>query len=327
MTSSQLRLTDLPLKEKDAELIAEETLLAEVGSTPHLGRAREVGTEFVFDVEVSFPRVIWNEDGQEARKTRFISVGKVGEIVVDRNKGRVLSRPRVFDVQRAIREKLDFVSESVEKALVRVAADKFATLPFPMHLHTPVLDVLSWLLIRDTIQLGDLDFVPLDSKQKLTATLEPLSRVGLIEVQGEVVTAGPVLIGIETQYSNAPEQLSRALSHFFREGYQFIDTVRQVLGTHLTVSSVVYEKAEETGEVVPLSLDQIENEFRRFYPPDKRTKLPRYLVQLEAIGLTHRQVRSGVSLWSAVPEIYERMTHDQLLEPVAALFSPLARAA
>lgn len=319
--TSQQRLANLPLSRKDAERIADEAILTQIGSTPHLSRVREVDDKFVFDVEVSYPRVIWDESGLEPRKTRFITVGKVGEVVVDRNKGRVTDRPAFYDVQRAIRDKLEFVSQSVEKALLRVAADKFSTLPFPVHLHTPTLDVLSWLLVKDTISLSELSPLPEESRQKLLAALEPLSRVGLIEVRGEVVVPGIVLVGIEEKYPETPEQLARALAHFFREGYQFLDTVRQVLGAHLAVSSVIYEKAEETGQVVPLTLGQIETEFQRFYSPERLTKLPRYLVQLEAIGVTKRQHKAGVNLWSGVADLFASLQQDQLLEPVGKLFA------
>lgn len=318
--SIQKRLTDLPMRQRDAESLAEETLLAEVGSTPYLGRCREEGPLFIFDVEASYPRVIWDESGAEVRKTRFITIGKVGELVVDRNAGRVVDRPRYFDVQRAIRDKLEFVSRSVEKALVKIAADRFSLLPFPVHLHTPVLDVLSWLLVKDSMQLTELGDAPEETRQKLVATLSPLQRVGLIEIHDATVTAGPMLVGIEENYDTAPKQLEHAMAHFFREGFEFIDTVRQVLGTHLTVSSVLYEKAEEGGGSVPLSLDQIETEFQRFYSHEKLTKLPRYLVQLESIGVTRRSVKAGASLWSATPELFAQVSADQLLEPVSQLF-------
>lgn len=319
--SSQQRLGNLPLSRKEAERLADEAILSHIGSTPHISRGREVDDKFVFDVEVSYPRVIWDESGLEPRKTRFITVGKVGEIVVDRNKGRVTDRPGFYDVQRAIREKLDFVSQSVEKALLRVAADRFSTLPFPIHLHTPVLDVLSWLLVRDSMSLSELTSAPDESRQKLLATLDPLSKVGLIEVQGDTVIPGAVLVGIEERYARTPDQLSKALAHFFREGYLFLDTVRQVLGAHLTVSSVVYEKAEETGEVVPLTLGQIETEFRRFYSQERLTKLPRYLVQLESIGIAMRQHKAGVNLWSGVPDVFALLQQEQLLEPVGKLLA------
>jgi hypothetical protein len=314
-------LTDLPLGKRDAEKVARRVLLEQLGSTPHIARAREEGINFVFDIEVTYPRVIWDESGLEARKTRFISVGKVGEIVVDRNKGRVIDRPGYMEVARAIEEKLDFISGTVEKALVRVAADRFSLLPFPVHLHTPVVDVLSWLLIKDTLPLSELEVASDQSQAKLLAALEPLSQVNLIQVQDQVVTPGPVLIGIEAKYPEVPRQLEKAMAHFFREGYQFIDTVKQVLGAHLTASSVLFERAETSGEVTLLTLDQIENEFRRFYPMDRITKLPRYLVQLEGIGVAVRQRKAGVNLWSADPTVYDEFRGDHLLEPLSALLS------
>ncbi len=118
----QQRLKDLPLTKRDAEQLAEEFVLEQIGSTPAIGAIRETDSSFVIDIEVSYPRVIMDEATGEPRKTRFIELGKIGELVIDKFKGQVIDRPRYYDVQNAIREKMNFISESVEKALVRVAA-------------------------------------------------------------------------------------------------------------------------------------------------------------------------------------------------------------
>ncbi len=317
----QQRLKDLPLTKRDAEQLAEEFVLEQIGSTPAIGAIRETDSSFVIDIEVSYPRVIMDEATGEPRKTRFIELGKIGELVIDKFKGQVIDRPRYYDVQNAIREKMNFISESVEKALVRVAADQFSLLPFAVHLHTPVIDVLSWLLLRGSLQLHDLDIVPAEPAQKLISTLQPLEQVRLIDIRGETVVPGPILIGIEERFERTDKQLSAALAHYFREGYHFIDSIRQVLGPHLTLSSIMYERAVESEEPILLSLQQIEKDFNTFYRAERLLKLPRYLVQLEAIGVAEKEVRSGTTMWRGLPALYQNLRNEELLEPVGRMFA------
>jgi hypothetical protein len=321
MPIQQQRITDLPLTKEGARQLAEDTLIAEVGTTPSLGSVKEFEDRFVFDVDVSYPRVIWDEAADEPRKTRFLYVGRVGEITVDRFRGRVLDRPKYYSVQSAIREKLAIVSDTVEKGLVKVAADEFAGLPFPIHLHTPVLDMLSWLLVHDRMNVEDLAEIPHDPQARIMSTLEPLKRVGLIETRESTILPGPFLVEIEQRESTLPRQLSKALALFFREGYQFLDTVRQVLGAHLTVSGLVYERATEFESPVPLSLSQIERDFTRVYPSERLVKLPRYLVQLEAIGVLDHDTKGGVQVWSASEPVYTRMSGDEVLDPLRGFFT------
>jgi hypothetical protein len=321
MAAVQSRITDLPLSREAAAELAEETLISDIGTTPNLGQVRESAERFIFDVDVSYPRVIWDDAADEPRKTRFLRVGKVGEITVDRVRGRVLERPKYYIVQAAIRERIQVISDTVEKGLVKVAADEFAQLPFPVHLHTPVLDVLSWLLIRDKLTIKDLQEIPSAPAARITSTLDPLRRVGLIEILDDVVLPGPLLIGIEQEYEALPLQLSKALALFFREGYEFLDTVRQVLGAHLRVSGMIYERATEYEDPFPLSIAQIEKDFVRFYPQERLVKLPRYLVQLEAIGLIQRTTKHGTNLWAANPGIYGRMASDPVMAPIEPYFA------
>jgi hypothetical protein len=317
----QAKFSDLPLSKDAAKELAEEVLVSDIGTTPNLGSVHEFEDRFVFDVDVSYPRVIWDDSADEPRKTRFLHVGKVGEITVDRFRGRVLDRPKYYAVQSLIREKLGVISDTVEKGLVKVAADEFAGLPFPVHLHTPVLDMLSWLLVHDRMKVEDLAEIPHEPQAKIMSTLEPLSRVGLIEIRDRTILPGPYLIEIERLETALPRQLSKALALFFRDGYQFIDTVRQVLGAHLTVSGMIYERATEYENPVPLSLLQIERDFVRFYPTERLVKLPRYLVQLEAIGILNHAVLHGVPVWSANDSIYARMRGDEVLEPLRSFFA------
>ena len=317
---ANLVVDDLPLNRRAAERIAEDALLEFIGTTPTLARVRETKESFTFDLEVAFPRVITDETG-EPQKTRFLRIGNVGEIQVDRFSAKVIQRPRYFDVQQAIRDKLGFISQTVEKALVKVAADEFSALPFPLHLHTPFVDVLCWLLTKDRLSLEEVAEAPEEPAQKLISALEPLRKVGLIDIEANTVVPGPILIGLEQRYrDDTPTQLAKALAHFFREGYNFLDSIRQVLGPHLALSGILYEKAVEMDKLVPLSWGEIEKGFSRSYAADKRLKLPRYLVQLASIGVARREVKAGVTTWGGVPAVFQELQGDAVLDPVGQLF-------
>jgi len=124
-----------------------------IGNLPYLGDMEHEDNEYVFPLHVRLPRVIFDESRQTPQDVKFLSSKRVGEIRVNAESGEV-NRTRIHDIKSNIRQQKRVVEEAVQKALVRSSARKFSKLPFPELRYTPILDILSQLLIEGLIRRG-----------------------------------------------------------------------------------------------------------------------------------------------------------------------------
>ena len=111
-------------------------------------------TLLIVPINVKYPRVFFDKNTNRPKKIRFMNFEKIGEIKIDANKGVPVEKPNYYTVRSEINERLDFIKTNVEKALVKVGADKFSKLPLSEHMHTPIEDIISYLLINDSIDLN-----------------------------------------------------------------------------------------------------------------------------------------------------------------------------
>ena len=321
-------LTDMPVDKKDAQKYAYDIVRTELGSTPYPGEPSLENGTWIVPIHVRYPRVLSDEAGEVPEKTRFMYFENVGEIRIDANKGVLISRSPYYEVRRNIQEQLDRVQTTVEMALVKVGSDKFAQLPFPEHMHTPVVDILSWLLINDRLDTSqDLSQIRGPDKEKYLQHISILESTGLVRKSGDLIIPGNSLIEIEGKNGALPKKISHALAFFFRKGYEFIDSIRQVLGPHLTITGFCCEVALQYGEVRPINYSSIEQMILQRYRQElKRIKLPRYLIQLESVGLLEESIVSGKSLWGVERDVLERIqSEEEILWPVKKFIAPYSR--
>jgi hypothetical protein len=133
-------------------------------------------------------------------------------------------------------------------------------------MHTPLLDILSWLLVNDTINISvDFEQINEEESKKYQQNIDILVKYGLAQVDGEIVTPGNYLIEIESRGKNYHEKLSKAISFFFEKGYEEIESINQVIGPYLTLLSICYERSFEYGKVLPQNYSEIESEFMELY--------------------------------------------------------------
>lgn len=312
---------DLPVTKKDAEKIAREYILSMYGNIPSVGDVIEEKEYYVASVEVLYPRIIIDEVTNEPKKVRFIKVGKVGDIKIDKMKARILDKPKFHDIHRSIKDKLEFVSTTIEKALVKIGAENFSKLPFAAHMHTPFIDVFSWIIVNDKLELKDLEsFVQHeDDLSKYKAIIDALISLGLLGQEGTIIVPGNIFIGIEEKYKNSHDQLEAALAYFFKEGYEYINSIRWVLGPHLTLSRIIYEKSLEYGEIIPVKMEEIEAEFSETYGTKFIIKLPRYLIQLESVNIVTEETRGGEIVWLGNKDIFNRLIKDATIDPLVSV--------
>ena len=317
-------LTDMPVSEKDARKFAYEIIRNDLGSTPYPGKPKPEDGTWIVPIHVRYPRILSDEAGEVPEKARFMNFENVGEIKIDANKGCMIDRSSYYDVRSAIQEQLDKVRTTVEMALVKVGANRFAQLPFPEHMHTPIVDVLSWILINDRIDLSrDLSLISAVDREKYLQHIDVLKSTGLVRTSGDLIIPGNSLVEIERNYRELPEKISHAMAFFFEKGYTFIDSIKQVLGPHLTITGFCYEMALEYDEIRHINYESIERMILQRYRQEvKKIKLPRYLIQLESVGLLEEAKISGKSVWSGKRDIYEGIREEEeILQPIRKFLS------
>jgi hypothetical protein len=318
----QNQLVDLPVDERSAEKIAYTWIRSTIGNIPHVGTPVKKGEIWNVPVHVNYPRIFKDITTERPQKLRFMSFKNIGEVKIDAIKGLIVDKPTFYQVQHKISENLTLVQKTVQKALVKVGANYFAELPFPSHMHTPLLDVLSWLLVNDRIDVSvDFEQINEEERKKYQQNIDILMKYGLVEIEGNIITPGNYLIEIESRGKNYHERLSKALSFFFERGYEEIDSIYQVVGPYLTLSSICYERSFEYGGVLPQDYFEIESIFMETYRAEiKRIKLPRYLVQLEAVNILESKTIGGKISWSANENLFNKMCLERdILEPIAGL--------
>jgi hypothetical protein len=318
----QNQLVDLPVDERSAEKIAYNWIRSTIGNIPHVGTPKKLDDIWSVPIYVNYPRVFKDITTERPLKLRFMSFKNIGEVKIDAIKGLIVDKPTFYQLSHKISENLTLVQKTVQKALVKVGANYFSELPFPSHMHTPLLDILSWLLVNDKINISvDFEQINEEESKKYQQNIDILVKYGLAQVDGEIVTPGNYLIEIESRGKNYHEKLSKAISFFFEKGYEEIESINQVIGPYLTLSSICYERSFEYGSVLPQNYSEIESEFMELYRAEiKRIKLPRYLVQLEAVNILESRTIGGTVSWSANKNLFDKMCLERdVLEPIAGL--------
>ena len=316
----QRTLCDLPVSEQDAKKFAYDVIRSELDSIPYPGKPRlEQERVWVVPITTRYPRVLSDVIREVPEKVRFMDFGDVGEIKIDANKGELLYRPRYYEVSNTIKENLERVRTTVETALVKVGANRFAKLPFPEHMHTPIIDILSWILINDKMDISeDFSLIGIDDRDKYNQNINLLESVGLIRKSGDLILPDNNLVEIETKYKTLPEKISNSIAFFFEKGHTFIDSIKQVLGPHLTITGFCYRTALEYGTITPINYNTIERMIVDIYKQEvKKIKLPRYLIQLESVGLIEEKIVSGKVVWYGKEDILRGIQgEEEILQPI-----------
>ncbi len=320
MRTEQTRLGEPPVDKEQARAIALDIIRNNYGNIPYPGEPFLDGELWIVPITARYPRVLVNERDSVPEKVRFMTFDNLGKIEIVAANGQLNERSTYWDVQSAINAEFELVKTSVQKALVKNGAMKFSQLPLSEHMHTPIEDILSWILIYNSMDLeAQLEFLPIDRREKFLQNVRYLESVGLIRKTGTTLEPGNPLIEIERTSRVLPLALSNSLAYFFEKGYEHINTIRQVLGPHLFVSGAIYQRSIENGSPSFLKIKSLENVMRDFYPSqyDKIFKLPRYLVQCESVGLVNRTIVGGENAWSATEDLFIKvMGEEDILEPI-----------
>lgn len=314
-----------PITEEEARAKAEEILAFEIGNLPRLGELEVEEKEYVFPLLIRTPRVIFDEDRSQPQDVRFLSKEKVGTIQVHSETGEV-SRTSLREIQKRVRAQQLELEELVEKALVRSSAERFSRLSFPDHRFTPVLDLLSRVLMDCSVPHDRLDEMKAVNKKKYLRYVDLLNEVNLLRSTDAGIEADDVLIEMERDLGDPDDVSQAALGHLYREGIHEIDRIRQILGPYLNLGTYYYFRVLESDEFPAMTKEEFEQVLERHYTGEDRSqklfKLPRYLIQLERVGILESFSKNGERAWKGRAEVREDLyEEDEILEPYIEAFA------
>ena len=319
----QIRIADYSLRKEDIVKIAHEFIREKYGNLPSLGAPSLAEDKWIIPINFKYPRILFDEYSKRPKKVRYMRFDNLGEITIDANKGVIIDKPRYYDLRNDICKNLDMIQMNVQKALVKVGANMFSHLPFSEHMHTPIQDIISYLLIHDTLNIrNEIDQLTGQEKEKYLKNIDLLTDTGLVRRNEDLLIPDNALIEIEQSEDDISKKLSKALAYFFAQGYENINSIQQVLGPYLLISGYIYEQSVEYDDFISVPYSEIQLIFQRFYGQlIKYFKIPRYLIQLIDVGLIDKKIVNGEYNWLPKESILSMVKdEDELLSPIRNMF-------
>jgi hypothetical protein len=320
-----MSIQNAPIDEERAKIQAQKELAHEIGNLPYIKGVEYDDDEYVFPLHIRLPRVIFDEDRNSPVDVKFMSSKRIGEIRINAESGD-LSRTRMHELKTNIRRQKRVIEEAVQKALIRSSARKFSKLPFPELRYTPILDVLSHLLLEGAISEEEFEQLSDQYEQNYRDYIDSLVDVGLARMKDGHLEADNILIELRARETDPPKQLNAAMAHFFEEGADDIETINQILGPYLTLAGYYYLQVLESGQMPEITEDEFREQMDKTYLGSdrelKKFKLAHYLIQLEEVGLLKSEEDSGPRKWKGRDEVWEDILREQdLLEPVSEIIA------
>ncbi len=319
--ASQNRLVDFPIDEDAARKLALLEIRETLGTIPVPGDPRRDDSHWVIPIVVRYPRAIFSAEAKAPERMRFMDFGELGKVKLDSQTGEIVDRTRYYDLQHRIQDRLTEIRNTVEKALVKSSAERFARMAFPEHMHSPVLDLLSWIMIHGELGSPKLESLAGPESGKYIRYVRMLETVGLLEMRDDLIAPTSYFIEIESQQKSLNDRVTDALSFYYSRGYEQIDSIRQFVGPQLMVSGFVYEASLGVDEPIATPYSDIERALHEGYRETKKVlQLPRYLAQLEGVELLVRTSSVREPAWQPSAEAYGKFLEEShLLEPVLSL--------
>ncbi|WP_254545865.1 hypothetical protein [Halomarina pelagica] len=307
------------ISEDDARKKAEYILRFKIGPQYSLGDIEVNGSDFVFPIFISPPRVIFDELRQNPVDVDYLDPTRVGKIRVSKKGETEYTHPQT--VYRRVRDYEKEIQQAVEKALISSAAKDFTQLPFPENRYAPVEDILAEVILRNTVPLDEIEALdsPDDNERgKYAKYVEELESIDLLKTRDGVVGAGNFLKEARRDNDKNHEILNTALAHYFRENVNDLEKIHGVLGPYLAVAGFYYRLAIESDTLPKVDESSLRDAFEKHYQGKGRQtdlklfKLSRYLLHLERAGILKPITQSNRRVWYGVDKIkddLEEQTH------------------
>ena len=316
------------ISEDEARRYAEDVVRSELGMFLRLGDSEydEGENEYQFDLVIRSPKTIRDAPDGEVADVRFFSELDLGQVIVDGESGDV-ERPDIPTIKSKIRDQQEQVEIAVRKALVSAAGHRFAHLPFPENQYAPLEDILAHVLLHGSLSMDDISMMDADREnRRYHEYVQDLRDIDLLSKDGNTLTSGDILIGIEDECESYQKTINTAIGRYFEHNLGEFDTINRTLGPYLIIAGRYYRRALELEE--PPLIDEEElrqsivSEYSGKEQSQKLMKFYRYLVHLENVGILRSVNQGGQRLWVGDDEVDEMLREQtEYLGPVQTLLA------
>jgi hypothetical protein len=327
---------DAGVDQNEARRVAMEAVRFQLGTYLRLdeGTFDDEEVEYTFPIILRSPKLILDEDKENAVDLRFLDPIEVGEVTVDANTKDV-DHPTSRQVKKELERYEEELNAAIQKALVRASGSNLSHLPFPENQYAPLQDILSEVILNGEIAVEDLEMMDsFEDGDKYMKYMDSLVELGLLKRGDDVFRSGDVLNTIQKkdkfeghELETHQDQLNAALGRYFEQNVGEFEMIKRTLGPYLAIAGFYYRRALELDELPVIKEEELRDGIKAEYSGRKQQmklfKMSRYLVQLEDVGVLESVYQGGDRYWAGDDNTFQRLkdTADQL-GPVTELFSP-----
>lgn len=313
------------ISEAEARRYAEDTVRSELGMFLRVGEGclNEEEERYEFNLLIRSPKLVENREGA-VTDVRYFKELDLGKVTVDGSTGEV-SRPNIRTIKSKIRDQKKEVEIAVRKALVSAAGRQFSNLPFPENQFAPMEDILSYVLIRGSIEMDQITLMDQDrGNDRYSTYVRELVELDLLKLDDGNLSSGNVLIGLEDESESYQDTVNKALGRYFEHNIGDFNMINRTLGPYLVIAGRYYRQALLQEELPVISADDLRqaiiSEYSGKEQQQKLIKMYRYLVHLEDVGILEPIKQGKETYWIGDDEIEESLLeHRELLGPVQSL--------
>lgn len=329
-------MEDAGVDPSEARRVAMEEVRFNLGTYLRLdeGEFDEEELEYTFAIVLRSPKLILDEDKENAVDLRFLDPIKVGAVTVDANTKEV-ERPTPRQVKNQLKDYERDLQAAIQKALVRASGSSLSHLPFPENQHAPLQDILSEVILNGEIAVASLEMMDsYEDGEKYQKHIDNLVEIDLLKRDDEVLRSGDILNTIQEkdkfeghEVKTHQDELNAALGRYFEQNVGEFEMIKRTLGPYLALAGFYYRRALELDELPVIKESDLRDgiifEYGGRKQQKKLFKMSRYLVQLEEVGVLTSVYQNGERYWIGDDTTLTRLkaTADQL-GPVTELFSP-----
>lgn len=329
-------MEDAGVDPSEARRVAMEEVRFNLGTYLRLdeGEFDEEELKYTFPIILRSPKLILDEDNENAVDLRFLDPIKVGVVTVDANTKDV-DRPTSRQVKKEIKKYEKELHAAIQKALVRASGSSLSHLPFPENQYAPLQDILSEVILNGEIAIASLEMMDsYEDGEKYQKYIDSLIELDLLKRKGDVLRSGDVLDTIQEkdkfeghEVKTHQDELNAALGRYFEHNVGEFEMIKRTLGPYLALAGFYYRRALELDELPVIKERDLRDGILFEYDGQKQQKklfkMSRYLVQLEEVGVLTSVYDNGERYWVGDDTTFTRLkaTADQL-GPVTELFSP-----
>lgn len=329
-------MEDAGVNPSEARRVAMEEVRFNLGTYLRLedGEFDEEELEYTFPIILRSPKLILDENKENAVDLRFLDPVEVGTVTVDANT-RDVDRPTSRQVKKELENYEEELHAAIQKALVRASGSSLSHLPFPENQYAPLQDILSEVILNGEIPVASLEMMDsYEDGEKYQKYIDSLVELDLLKRNGEVLRSGDVLNTIQEkdkfeghEVKTHQQELNAALGRYFEHNAGEFEMIKRTLGPYLALAGFYYRRALELDDLPTIKESDLRNgillEYSGRTQQKKLFKMSRYLVQLEEVGVLTSVYQNGERYWVGDDTTFTRLkaTADQL-GPVTELFSP-----